>query len=66
MLTILAQQIFVAKLFRTGNVVNLPGRLFMLGDAALVREMLEATPPNERARFFDFAVSETGLEVSVC
>jgi fucokinase len=31
-----------------------------------VRRELERHPPNERARFFEFAVSETGLEVTAC
>ncbi len=35
-------------------------------DAAAVRTMLSAEPPNERARFFDFALSDRGLVVSVC
>jgi galactokinase/mevalonate kinase-like predicted kinase len=35
-------------------------------DAGRVRSMLEAAPPNELARFFDFEVSEKGLEVSAC
>jgi hypothetical protein len=35
-------------------------------DAADVRRMLEAEPPNERARFFDFDVSNVGLTVTVC
>jgi len=35
-------------------------------DAAAVREMLEAEPPNERARFFDFNISREGLVVTVC
>jgi fucokinase len=35
-------------------------------DAARVKEMLESEPPNERARFFDFNVSKTGLAISVC
>jgi hypothetical protein len=34
-------------------------------DASAVREMLEAEPPNERARFFDFDVSKEGLTVTV-
>jgi galactokinase/mevalonate kinase-like predicted kinase len=36
------------------------------GDAAQVKHRLESEPPNERARFFDFAVSREGLSVSVC
>ena len=35
-------------------------------DAAAVRRMLEAEPPNERARFFEFDVSREGLVVTVC
>jgi galactokinase/mevalonate kinase-like predicted kinase len=35
-------------------------------DAARVREMLTADPPNPRARFFDFSVSREGLVVTVC
>jgi len=34
-------------------------------DARSVREMLEAKPPNERARFFDFDISQEGLTVTV-
>jgi galactokinase/mevalonate kinase-like predicted kinase len=34
-------------------------------DAYSVREMLEAEPPNERARFFDFDISNEGLTVTV-
>jgi galactokinase/mevalonate kinase-like predicted kinase len=30
-----------------------------------IREKLEATPPNPRARFIDFAISPTGLQVTV-
>lgn len=35
-------------------------------DAAAVREMLGAEPPNDRARFFDFNISRRGLVVTVC
>ncbi len=35
-------------------------------DAQRLRTQLQDNPPNERARFFDFAVSAAGLEVSVC
>ncbi|UCC98165.1 MAG: hypothetical protein JSW66_20255 [Phycisphaerales bacterium] len=34
-------------------------------DARAVREMLEAEPPNERARFFEFDISGEGLAVTV-
>ena len=35
-------------------------------DAASIRQMLSAEPPNERARFFDFDVSNVGLTITVC
>jgi galactokinase/mevalonate kinase-like predicted kinase len=35
-------------------------------DAATVRTTLESEPPNDRARFFDFATSSEGLIVTVC
>lgn len=35
-------------------------------DAATVRRMLDKDPPNDRARFFDFAISNDGLVVTVC
>lgn len=35
-------------------------------DSLSVRRMLEAEPPNERARFFDFDISNEGLAVTVC
>ena len=35
-------------------------------DAAAVRDMLTAEPPNELARFFDFSISREGLVVTVC
>ncbi|HPC94217.1 MAG TPA: L-fucokinase [Sedimentisphaerales bacterium] len=34
-------------------------------DAAHVRRMLEAEPPNARARFFDYSISNEGLVVTV-
>ncbi len=34
-------------------------------DARSVREMLEAQPPNDRARFFEFDISNEGLTVTV-
>ena len=34
--------------------------------AAKARRELERHPPKDRARFFDFAVSATGLEVTTC
>ncbi|MFO7901729.1 MAG: fucose pyrophosphorylase domain-containing protein [Planctomycetota bacterium] len=35
-------------------------------EATCARRELNAHPPNERARFFDFSVNNRGLEVSVC
>lgn len=35
-------------------------------DAAASRKTLESEPPNDRARFFDFATSSEGLAVTVC
>lgn len=34
-------------------------------DAQSVREMLEAQPPNDRARFFEFDISNEGLAVTI-
>jgi len=31
-----------------------------------VRKLLDSEPPNERARFFDFDVSNVGLTITVC
>ena len=35
-------------------------------DARAVRRALEASPPNPRARFFDYEISAQGLTVTVC
>jgi galactokinase/mevalonate kinase-like predicted kinase len=56
--------LFGAKLLGAGG----GGFLLMVcqspEDAAAVRRMLEKEPPNPRARFFDFAVSDQGLAVT--
>jgi len=31
-----------------------------------VKRILEAEPPNENARFFDYSINQTGLVVTVC
>jgi len=58
--------IFGAKLLGAGG----GGFLLMVcksgEDAARVRKTLQADPPNPRARFFDFEISNNGLDVSVC
>ena len=44
------------------------GYLFMLAKdesaARRIREILEATPPNDRARFVDFEISQLGLQIT--
>ncbi len=53
-----------AKLLGAGG----GGYLLMFADDAAsglrIRERLAEDPPNERARFVDIAVSQTGLEVT--
>lgn len=58
--------VFGAKLLGAGG----GGFLLMVckspADADAVRKMLNADPPNTRARFFNFSVSRQGLTVTVC
>ena len=57
--------IFGAKLLGAGG----GGFMLMIcksaQEARSVQEMLETEPPNERARFFDFDISNEGLTVTV-
>lgn len=57
-------ELAAAKLLGAGG----GGYLFMIArnpDAALrIRQRLESTPPNNGARFVDFSLSETGLQIT--
>jgi fucokinase len=59
-------QVLGAKLLGAGG----GGFLLMVckspEDAAAVKRMLEKKPPNDKARFFDYSISKTGLVVTVC
>lgn len=58
--------VFGAKLLGAGG----GGFLLMVckspEDAGIVREMLRKCPPNDKARFFDYSVSKSGLVITVC
>ena len=58
--------IYGAKLLGAGG----GGFMLMIcrspADAAAVREKLESDPPNDRARFFDYDISDEGLVVTAC
>lgn len=62
----LSPHIYGAKLLGAGGGGFLLMICKSLGDAVKIKQMLEASPPNPRARFFDFSVSTEGLVVSVC
>ncbi len=65
-LAIIAPHIHGAKLLGAGGGGFLLIAARSPADAAAVRRKLAADPPNDRARFFDFAVSPEGLAVTVC
>jgi fucokinase len=58
--------IFGAKLLGAGGGGFMLMICKSLGDAAAVREMLDAKPLNERSRFFDYSISNEGLVVTAC
>jgi galactokinase/mevalonate kinase-like predicted kinase len=66
MLSRVAPHLLGAKLLGAGG----GGFLLMVckspADAESVRQLLTKTPPNPRARFFDFSLNRTGLAVNVC
>ena len=66
MLSRIEPHIHGAKLLGAGG----GGFLLMVGksprDAAAARRALEADPPNDRARFFNFSINRRGLAISVC
>ncbi|NQU75054.1 MAG: hypothetical protein HQ546_01925, partial [Planctomycetes bacterium] len=66
LLTRISSHVYGAKLLGAGG----GGFLLMVckstEDARAVREALQADPPNELARFFDFQISREGLVVTVC
>jgi galactokinase/mevalonate kinase-like predicted kinase len=60
------QHLLGAKLLGAGG----GGFLLMVAkstrDAESVRDLLSNEPPNQRARFFEYAISQVGLTVTVC
>jgi galactokinase/mevalonate kinase-like predicted kinase len=58
--------LFGAKLLGAGGGGFLLLVCRSAGDAAQVKQRLEADPPNRRARFFHFDISREGLSLSAC
>jgi len=59
-----AENLLASKLLGAGG----GGYMLMIArspqDAEVIRQKLEATPPNAKARFVDFSISESGLQVT--
>ena len=62
----IAPYVYGAKLLGAGGGGFLLIVCRSAADARSVRDILEADPPNSRARFFEFDVSREGLIVTVC
>ena len=58
--------VYGAKLLGAGGGGFLLAVCKSPADADRLRAMLESSPPNDRARFFEFTLSRQGLAVSVC
>jgi galactokinase/mevalonate kinase-like predicted kinase len=62
----LRPHIYGAKLLGAGGGGFLLMIAKSLRDAAEIKRLLESAPPNDRARFFDFSISQGGLTVTTC
>ena len=62
----LRPHLYGAKLLGAGGGGFLLMIAKSLRDAAEIKYLLETAPPNDRARFFDFSISQCGLTVTTC
>jgi galactokinase/mevalonate kinase-like predicted kinase len=62
----LRPHLYGAKLLGAGGGGFLLMIAKSLRDAAEIKHLLETAPPNDRARFFDFSISQRGLTVTTC